>query len=160
MSIVSDLLAGGIQGVLSAAGGFARDVRAAITGEEVLTAAARAALLNKAADLEAEAARIEAGLPAAQIEVNKVEAASTSLFVAGWRPFCGWVCGSALAYNFILQPFLAFFITLYKWQAPPLPSLDIGALMTVLLGMLGLGGLRSYEKVQGVSREQSPKGKP
>ena len=150
MSFVSDLFAGGIQGVLSSAGTLARDIRAAVTGEEILTAEARAALLNKAADLEQRVAEISAGLPDAQIEVNKLEATHASVFVAGWRPFCGWICGSGLAYHFILQPLLVFVVTVVKWQVPPLPVFDMGTLTTVLLGMLGLGGLRSFEKVKDV----------
>ena len=87
----------------------------------------------------------------AQIEVNKVEAASSSLFVAGWRPFVGWSCGSAYAYTFVVQPFLLFMLT--AAQVPintaQLPVLDMGELGVVLFGMLGLGAMRSYEKVKG-----------
>ena len=83
----------------------------------------------------------------AQIEVNKVEANSNSLFVSGWRPFVGWPCGVALCYHFVLQPFLTF--VLYSFgQQITLPTFDMGTLTTILMGMLGLGGLRSYEKVK------------
>ena len=83
----------------------------------------------------------------AQIEVNKVEAISNSLFVSGWRPFVGWTCGVALCYHFVLQPFLTF--VLYSFgQQITLPTFDMGTLTTILMGMLGLGGLRSYEKVK------------
>lgn len=85
----------------------------------------------------------------AQLQVNEKEAEHDSVFVAGWRPFIGWVCGSALAYHFILQPSLVFFVVWYKWSTPPLPSFDVSSLMTILLGMLGLGAMRSYEKVKG-----------
>ena len=78
----------------------------------------------------------------AQIEVNKVEANSNSLFVSGWRPFVGWTCGVALCYHFVLQPFLTF--VLYSFgQQITLPTFDMGTLTTILMGMLGLGGLRS-----------------
>lgn len=87
----------------------------------------------------------------AQIRVNEAEARHESIFVAGWRPFVGWVCGCALAYHFIAQPALTYFITLYRWETPPLPVFDMGTLMTVLLGMLGLGAARSYEKVKGAN---------
>ena len=83
----------------------------------------------------------------AQIEVNKVEAGSTSLFVSGWRPFVGWTCGVALCYHFILQPFLTFLLFAFGYQIT-LPTFDMGTLTTILMGMLGLGGLRSYEKVK------------
>jgi hypothetical protein len=98
-----------------------------------------------------ELLRADWGALAGQLEINKAEASSSSLFVAGWRPYVGWVCGSALAYHFMLQPCLAFLIALYKWQAPPLPAFDMGSLMTILLGMLGLAGARTYEKVKGVA---------
>lgn len=84
-----------------------------------------------------------------QLLINRQEAAHDNMFVAGWRPFVGWVCGAAMAYHFIALPALAFFVTMYKWQVPPLPAFDMGTLMTVLMGMLGLGAMRSYEKVKG-----------
>ena len=89
----------------------------------------------------------------AQLEVNKVEAAHKNMFVAGWRPFVGWCCASALAYHFILQPILVFVLSLSGYQVA-LPEFDMSSLMTVLLGMLGLGGMRTIEKVQNVSREK------
>ncbi len=89
----------------------------------------------------------------AQLEVNKQEAASGSLFVAGWRPFIGWVCGSAFAWSFVLQPFAAFWVKVANsgFDVRALPSLDTGAMMPVLLGMLGLGGLRTVEKIRGAA---------
>jgi len=89
----------------------------------------------------------------AQIDVNKAEASHKSLFVAGWRPFVGWVCAGALAYHFILQPILVFAISVYGVSIT-LPEFDMGSLMTILMGMLGLGGLRTLEKVQKVSRDK------
>ena len=83
----------------------------------------------------------------AQIEVNKVEANSNSLFVAGWRPFVGWTCGVALCYHFVLQPFLLFLLHSFGYQVD-LPVFDMTTLTTILLGMLGLGGMRSFEKVK------------
>jgi len=83
----------------------------------------------------------------AQIEVNKVEAGSSSLFVSGWRPFVGWTCGVALCYHFVLQPFLMFVLS-STGNPMELPTFDMTTLTTVLMGMLGLGGLRTYEKVK------------
>jgi len=83
----------------------------------------------------------------AQIEVNKVESGHTSIFVAGWRPFVGWTCGIALCYHFVIQPFLVFLLYLFGYQVD-LPVFNMQTLTTVLMGMLGLGGLRSYEKVK------------
>ena len=77
-----------------------------------------------------------------QGEINKIEAQHRTIFVAGWRPFIGWVCGVALAYNFILRDLLLWFIG--PEQVPP--ALQMEHLMTVLIGMLGLGGMRTFEK--------------
>jgi hypothetical protein len=94
-----------------------------------------------------EKAQLITEINKAQLEVNKVEAGSTSLFVSGWRPFVGWTCGVALCYHFILQPFLTFLLFAFGYQIT-LPTFDMGTLTTILMGMLGLGGLRSYEKVK------------
>jgi hypothetical protein len=85
---------------------------------------------------------------AAQAAVNQTEAASPDVFVAGWRPFIGWVCGVAFAYHFILQPLLAFAIANAGGDVK-LPAFDMQELSTVLMGMLGLGGLRTIEKIRG-----------
>jgi len=88
----------------------------------------------------------------AQVEVNKAEAESGSVFKGGWRPFIGWVCGAAFAYHFVLQPLILFGVTAAGVQIPELPTFDMTSLMTVMMGMLGLGGLRSYEKKQGLTK--------
>lgn len=88
----------------------------------------------------------------AQIEVNKVEAASNSIFKSGWRPFIGWVCGVAFAYHFVLQPLLVFVLTYMGHPVPALPEFDMASLMTVLGGLLGLGGLRTFEKYKGITK--------
>ena len=87
-----------------------------------------------------------------QIEVNKVEAANRSPFVAGWRPFIGWTCGIALAWHFVLFPVTSFLVVLSGEEIPPLPVFNMDSLMTILLGMLGLGGVRTFEKFKGVSK--------
>ena len=81
-----------------------------------------------------------------QLEVNKVEAAHKSLFVAGWRPAIGWVCALGLFYNVILAIIIGIWVDV--------PEIDTTLLVPVMMGMLGLGAMRSYEKVQGVSREK------
>lgn len=73
------------------------------------------------------------------------------MFVAGWRPAVGWVCASAFGWTFVLQPFAVFAITVFEWKAPPLPTLDMGPLIMVLGGILGIGGLRTYEKTKGTA---------
>lgn len=88
----------------------------------------------------------------AQIDVNKAEAASGSSFKGGWRPFIGWTCATAFAYHFVVQPFLVFAFTVYGIELKGLPAFDMESLMTVMLGMLGLGGLRTFEKHKGITK--------
>ena len=86
----------------------------------------------------------------AQIDVNKAEAASGSIFKGGWRPFVGWVCGVAMLYHFLLQPIIVFTLSAAGITFD-LPEFDMGSLMTILMGLLGLGGLRSFEKHKGIT---------
>lgn len=99
-----------------------------------------------------ELAQLDADLKMAtgQIDINKVEAASTSIFVAGWRPFIGWVCGAAFAFKFIGGPF-AVIVMAMAGHPITLPEFDFAEMSTILLGLLGLGGLRTVEKIKGVS---------
>lgn len=99
-----------------------------------------------------ELAQLDADLKRAtgQMEVNKVEATHSSLLVSGWRPFIGWVCGFAFAYKFVLAPAAAFILTAMGHPIA-LPVLDFTEMSTVLLGMLGIGGLRTFEKIKGVA---------
>jgi len=87
----------------------------------------------------------ELSLLVGQLEINKVEAAHKSLFVAGWRPFVGWVCGVGLLYNVLIQPIFDIWVDM--------PEINPDLLYPVLLGMLGMSGLRTYEKFKGVQRE-------
>lgn len=90
----------------------------------------------------------------AQLAVNAKEAEHASIFVAGWRPFIGWVCGIAFGWTFILYPLVHFLVVILgvPFDVRDLPVLDLSDMMPVLLGMLGLGAMRSYEKVSGVER--------
>jgi len=103
-------------------------------------------------DLSTMAEKHAQELAKGQIEINKIEAAHKSVFVAGWRPFVGWVCGIALAWHFILSPLTIFVVALIGAAIPTLPEFDMSSLLTVLMGMLGLGGLRTFEKFKGVSK--------
>ena len=85
-------------------------------------------------------------LSLAQIEVNKAEASSGSFFQGGWRPFVGWVCAVAFAYHFVIQPLLIFIFSYAGIEPPDLPEFEMNTLLTVLGGLLGIGGLRTYEK--------------
>ena len=89
-----------------------------------------------------------------QLEVNVREAMHPSIFVAGWRPWIGWVCGMAFAYTYLLLPFMLFLVFTFGnaemvKQVAALPELDIMTMMPVLLGMLGLSGMRTTEKIKG-----------
>ena len=88
----------------------------------------------------------------AQIEVNKTEAAHRNMWVAGWRPFIGWTCGVAMAWHFVLMPITMSIVGVLGYPLPDLMGFDMDALMTVLLGMLGLGGLRTFEKTKGLAK--------
>ena len=108
--------------------------------------------------LGVEERKINADLERAQIDVNRTEAASSSLFVAGWRPAIGWVGASALGYQFLAYPMLVWAWALLQARGvvpadlrPP-PMLDTDALWVVLSGMLGIAGLRTAEKIKQVAR--------
>lgn len=117
----------------------------------------KAAAERAKAEFFAAAQQQEFALMLEQIKVNTAEAASPNWFVAGWRPFVGWVCGVALAYTYIILPFLQFFIYTFGSTTmintlSRLPKLDLQDLLPILLGMLGLGVMRTYEKVKDVAR--------
>ena len=106
-----------------------------------------------AAELSTMAERHAQELAKRQLEVNKVEAASKSMFVAGWRPAVGWVCVLGMAMNFIIVPLGNFGLSVADIQVV-IPMIDTSQMMPVLMGMLGLGAMRTVEKVQKVSREK------
>ena len=88
-----------------------------------------------------------------QMDVNKAEAAHRTVFVAGWRPFIGWVCGTGMAFNYLIAPIAN--ATLSIWlgaAAAQIEPLSLGEMLPVLGGMLGLGGLRSWEKSKGLTK--------
>ena len=104
--------------------------------------------LQQAGDFKVMETELAATL--AQIEVNKVEAASTNPFVSGWRPAVGWTCVAGLLYQFLGQPLLTWIAAMYC--KPPAPLIDTTQMFILLGGMLGLSGLRTYEKITGVAR--------
>ena len=100
--------------------------------------------------LTAELAQLKA-VTSDQSDVDKIEAASTSLFIAGWRPFVGWICGTGLGLSVVIAPLFTWITTL-AGHPVPFPSLDNPLLQSTLAGMLGLGyGLRTLEKYTGVA---------
>ncbi len=109
-------------------------------------------------ELELESKRIDQAIDLGQMEVNKVEAANQNLFVAGWRPAIGWVGAGAMFYQFLFYPLL---VWAWVWlqaegyvprEVKPPPMLDTDALWVILSGMLGIAGMRSFEKSRGVAR--------
>ena len=92
----------------------------------------------------------ELAIMTAQTDINKTEAANSSVFVSGWRPAIGWVCALALAYQYLVRPLGGTIASLLGMTIPPLPGLDDN-LWQLMMGMLGMGGLRTFEKVQGVA---------
>ena len=86
----------------------------------------------------------------AQLEINAKEAAHPSIFVAGWRPFFGWAGGVGFIYSVMLQPMLAWYSSVRGWPSPPVLNIDL--LWVVITGMLGIGGMRTFEKSRGATR--------
>lgn len=114
-------------------------------------AAAQFELLKMAQTGELAQLAAESEIAKAQIAVNAAEAASGNVYASSWRPTVGYVCVAGLGYTFLLQPLLPWFAAVFGMIVPPLPSLDTNVLMTLLLGMLGIGGMRSFDKKQGTS---------
>jgi len=99
---------------------------------------------------ELAALAAESEMAKGQMEVNKTEAAHMNIFVAGWRPMVGWVCAMGLGTQFIIRPAVLFIADLFGHKAD-FPTLDMGTLLTLLFGMLGLGAMRSVEKINSVA---------
>ena len=96
-------------------------------------------------------AEVEAKLKEKQLDINKVEAGHRSIFVSGWRPFLGWVSGLSIGYVYLFQPLLDMILQMFGVKVDWV-VLDLGQLMPLILGMLGLGGLRSFEKAKGLTK--------
>lgn len=109
-------------------------------------AAAKLELLKMQQSGELAQLAADTDIAKGQLAVNAAEAASGSAYAAGWRPTVGYCCVAGLGYTFLLQPLLPWFAALVGVTVPPLPQLDTNVLMTLLLGMLGIGAQRSYDK--------------
>lgn len=112
--------------------------------------AAKLEMIRLAQQGELAQMNADVAIATAQAETNKVEAASTSLFVSGWRPMCGWICALALGFKYIGGPLLVMIAT-YAGVHIELPAIDSGELLPLLFGMLGLGALRTAEKIKGAA---------
>jgi hypothetical protein len=144
MSIFSDLGSGAVGGLLGGIGTLAKDIRVAITGVDPV----------KAAEIEMKLTELEASAMNAQSQINLAEASSEHWFVASWRPAIGWIGGASLAYAAIIEPFLTWSARLYG-STVVFPIVDTTITMQVLIGILGLGAYRSFDKKQ----SPSPAGK-
>lgn len=109
---------------------------------------AKLRLLELAQKGELAAMDADMRLALGQMEINKAEA-STDLFRGGWRPACGWVCAAGLGYTFLLRPILPWVAGLFGANVEAMPNIDTDTLMVLLTGMLGLGGLRTVERIKG-----------
>ena len=121
---------------------LANGIRSAITGEMTP---------DKRAELEKIALEAENLQKHSQLQINLAEAQHSSVFVAGWRPFIGWVCGMSIANNYILRPWaIAVLSTMGKTFE--FPVIDLTLMIPIMTGMLGIAGMRSYEKKNGISK--------
>lgn len=144
MSWLGSLLGGGVGEVATAVGSAAKDI------EDVFTTSDREKLEQYRA--ETDRLEVEQANELAQVRVNQTEARHHSVFVAGWRPFIGWVCGAAMVFHFLIQPM--FGEAIEKYAGYPLADLNWQELSVVLMGLLGLGGLRTFEKAKGIARSK------
>jgi roadblock/LC7 domain-containing protein len=111
----------------------------------------RAAAEKAKAEMEQQLVTAANQAALAQVEVNKIEAAHSSVFVAGWRPAIGWVCAAGLAWAFVLAPIASWALVVLGIKAE-LPAIHTDYLLELVLAMLGIGGLRTFEKLRGVAR--------
>ena len=138
MSFLSEIFAGGASGLLEGASSIIKTMKADPLEIAKLEQAITQAKMN-----------LELGLSQAQTKINEIEAASSDKFVSRWRPTIGWICGAAYAYTFIFQLFVTFILVVFghPLEASQLPHIPVSELSVVLMGMLGLAGMRSYEKI-------------
>lgn len=129
----------GVKDIAGGVGSLLKDIRAAITGKAILDP-------TKLAELEAKALELEQQAMNAQVEIDKLEAASPSMFKSGWRPGAGWLCVFGLAWATFIVPFWIWAAAIFKLPLPP--NIDTGVLISLLVALLGLGGYRTYEKTR------------
>ena len=128
-------------------GGIFTSLREAITGKKIVDPVE---MLRLGTVLD----RLQNAILVGQIDINKIEAAHPSIFVSGWRPFVGWSCGFALCYVSILEPIGRFIAVVGFGYAGEFPQIDTVITMQVLLGLLGIGGMRTFDKLKGVDTKQ------
>jgi hypothetical protein len=122
-----------------------------VAGDLITTDKERMEMEIEQRKLDLEEKKLDMAGDMAQIEVNKEEAKSSNFFVSGWRPFIGWGCGVAFIYSTLIEPVCRFVaMTVFMYDGA-FPTIDSDLTMQVMLGMLGLGAMRSYEKKSGVA---------
>jgi hypothetical protein len=157
MAFWESLAEGSLKGLVGGVGELFKDVRTAITGKEPLTSEQQIDLIRQMNALETMAASLEAKAADGQIELNKIDAESGSLFKGGWRPALGWCCVLGLIYTFLVRPLLPWSVQVGALIVgktvvlPAMPPLDTKELMALVLALLGFGGFRMYERVKGKS---------
>lgn len=144
MAKIVDISLDGIFNGLGDVGNLFKDIREAITGKAIEDP-------TKRMELEGKLLKVEHLLTKAQTDVNAIEATHPSTFVAGWRPGCGWICVFGIGMEVILRPIVQW-VMIVAGSELALPHIPISVLTTLLMGMLGLGGLRTYEGLKGVKR--------
>ena len=127
-------------------GNLFRGIREAVTGEKIIDPA-------KQLELELQLTQLENALISGQLEINKIEAQSPHLFVSGWRPALGWSCVFAVVYEFVMYPFILWINAIW-WNVTPPPHIDYALLGQLLFAMLGVAGMRSWEKKNGVETKK------
>ena len=140
--LIGALAEGGTKGLFSGIGTLAKDIRIAITGKDPA----------KIAEAEARLMELEYAAESAQTVINLAEASNPNLFVSGWRPAVGWTCSSALAFYYVIGPLITWTANLLG-SPVVLPEIDINALYPLLLALLGMGGLRSFDKSQKITKK-------
>jgi hypothetical protein len=140
MNLLGLVASGGVGELMKGVGSLAKDIRSAITGE---------ISPEKKAELEQKLLELEFASQKAQTDINIEEAKHQSIFVAGWRPFIGWICGTALFYHFIGHPLLVWAVSIFKLSITP-PVINTESLLSLVFALLGMGGLRTVEKIKSV----------
>lgn len=144
---LASIMKGGVEGVL----GSVANIIGKFKADPNIAAQSAATIAAAEAELQKAQLDYERQLAVGQIEINKIEAASSNWFTSNWRPALGWVCVAAFAYMAIGWPVMNWVSINYGWK--PAPELDSATLTTVLFGMLGLGTWRSFDKYKGTTRD-------
>ena len=139
MGLLSDLSSGAVSGVLGSIGTLAKDLRSAITCD---------ISPDKQAEIQQKLMEIELSAVQAQTKINEVEAANPNIFIAGWRPMCGWVGAAALLYASMLEPMLRFVCQVIFGYTGTFPEIDTTITTQILGGILGIGAMRTMEKLK------------